>query len=128
MKTHELAKELRRLADVLDSAPNLALDRVALSRRDSLPFNSGQMALSLSTLVELSRVDKRQWLALIDELGFPIEIRPRDASRDIIGKLLTYLESNESARERLKTKAASKGAQASPELMKALNSLLKSPV
>jgi hypothetical protein len=86
------------------------------------------MALSLSTLVELSRVDKRQWLALIDELGFPIEIRPRDASRDIIGKLLTYLESNESARERLKTKAASKGAQASPELMKALNSLLKSPV
>jgi hypothetical protein len=128
MKTHELAKELRKLADVLDSAPNVALDRVALSKRDSLPFNSGQIAVSLSTLVELSRVDKRQWLALIDELGFPIEIRPRDASRDIIGKLLTYLEANESARERLKTKAASKGAQASPELMKALNSLLKSPV
>jgi hypothetical protein len=125
MKTHDFAKELRRLAEAMEAAPNMAIERLSFTKRETLPFSSDQMAVSLSTLVELSRVDKRQWTRFITELGFPIEIRPRDASRDILGKLLNYLESNESARQKLKTKAATKGSQASPELMKALNSLLK---
>jgi hypothetical protein len=124
MKTHELAKALRTVASMLEDAANIPLEEATITTT-AAKLNSSQMAVSLSTLVELSRVDKQQWLAFIKDLGFPIEIRPRDASRDILGKLLSYLETNEGARERLKTKAASKGAEASPELMKALSSLLK---
>ena len=125
MKTHDLAKSLRVLASVLDAGPDLQLEQAVVVSKSSASMSSGQIAVSLSTLVELSRIDKQQWITFIRELGFPIEIRPRDASRDILGKLLAYLEANESAREQLKTRATSKGAQASPELMKALSSLLR---
>ncbi len=128
MKTHELAKALRTVACLLEKSTNVALDEVAFTTTTAAKLNNSQMAVSLSTLVELSRVDKQQWLVFIKDLGFPIEVRPRDASRDILGKLLNYLESNEAARQTLKTKAASKGAEASPELMKALSSLLKDVV
>jgi hypothetical protein len=124
MKTHEFAKTLRGLAQFLESSPNIPLERARIEDRNINALNTGTMAVSLSTLVELSRLDKGQWVTFITELGFPIELRPRDASRDILGKLLTYLESNAAAREQLKTKAASKGSQASPELMKALSTLL----
>lgn len=127
MKTHELAKAIRTLASVLERSSNISLEEAKLTSA-STKMDSSQMAVSLSTLVELSRVDKQQWLVFINDLGFPIEIRPRDASRDILGKLLNYLETNETAREQLKTKAASRGAEASPELMKALSSLLKDSV
>lgn len=127
MKTHEIAKALRTLATLLEQSSNVPVEEAAITTSSS-KLNSSQMAVSLSTLVELSRVDKRQWLAFINDLGFPIEIRPRDASRDILGKLLNYLETNQTAREKLKTKAASKGSEASPELMKALSSLLKDTV
>jgi hypothetical protein len=112
---------------MLEGAPDLPLEQTVVSSRAARELSSGQIAVSLSTLVELSRVDKQQWISFIKELGFPIEVRARDASRDILGKLLTYLETNESAREQLKTKASAKGAQASPELMKALSSLLREP-
>ena len=128
MKTHDLAKALRSLASLLEKAPNVLLEDALVTTLAATKLNSSQMAVSLSTLVELSRVDKQQWLAFINDLGFPIEVRPRDASRDILGKLLSYLETNEAARERLKTKAASRGSEASPELMKALSSLLKDSV
>lgn len=127
MKTHEIAKMLRTLATLLEQSSNVPIEEAAITTASN-KLNSSQMAVSLSTLVELSRVDKRQWLAFINDLGFPIEIRPRDASRDILGKLLNYLETNQTAREKLKTKAASKGSEASPELMKALSSLLKDTV
>jgi hypothetical protein len=125
MKTHDLAKALRALASLLEKSRNIPIEELRVASRDTTNQDSTQIALSLSTLVELSRVDKQQWLAFINDLGFPIDVRPRDASRDLLGKLLAYLEANESARERLKTKAASKESQASPELMKALSSLLK---
>jgi len=83
------------------------------------------MAVSLSTLVDLARIDKQQWLSFIEENHFPIEFRQRDAARDILGKLLAYLEENPDAREKLKAIATKKSGQASPELMKALAYLLK---
>lgn len=127
MRTHELAKALRTLAYVLEQSPNTVLEQVAITTVSQKMDNS-QIAVSLSTLVELSRVDKKQWIAFIRELGFPIETRPRDASRDILGKLLNYLETDETAREKLKTSVASKGSEASPELMRALSSLLRDSV
>lgn len=122
IKTHEFAQSLRVLAAILERGPNIPLDSISLSGEK---FDKTKVALSLSTLSDLSRVDKQQWLSFITDLSFPIEIRPRDASRDILGKILNYLENSESARERLKTVASSNESEASPELMKALSSLLK---
>lgn len=122
MKTHDLAKALRSLALVLENGPNLQIDQVRVA---SEGWNSTQLALNLSTLAELSRVDRRQWLDFVGELRFPISIRPRDASRDILGKVLKFLENNEAAREQLKSRVSSKGSEASPELMRAFSSLLK---
>jgi anion-transporting ArsA/GET3 family ATPase len=84
-----------------------------------------EIKIGLSHLVALSRVDKGQWKALIEEYSFPITIRPRDASRDILGKLLKYLEQNAEAREKLSQSTASSPRKASPELLKALASLMK---
>lgn len=125
MKTHELAKALRLLADILDKTANSPLEDLERSLASAARPSTGQMALSLSMLTDLSNIDKQQWLTFINEMGFPIEVRPRDASRDLLGKILTYLEANEHARAVLRTRATSKDTGASPELMKALSSLLK---
>lgn len=56
--------------------------------------------------------------------GFPIDVRPRDASRDIIGKLLKFLEENPDARNRLNHAAQKGRSETSPELARALQLLL----
>lgn len=125
MKTHELARALSQLAGLLRSGPNVDLgDAKILALGPQQLTHPTDVAASLSALVELSRIDKRNWAALIREYDFPIEIRARDASRDILGKLASYLEANGEARERLKAGVAKRKGQASPELMKALSSLL----
>src|SRR5437667_1556434 len=101
MKSHELAQALTVLARLLKSGPNVDLAQLKIKEM----FDSHQnrdLVLNLSTLVSLSSVDKNRWLELIKENGFPIEIRPRDGSRDVFGKLCAYLESNQQAQERLK--------------------------
>jgi hypothetical protein len=122
MNTHDLAKELRRLADALESAPRLELgkkwDRLDHRRAD----NEG---LPLNALVELSRFSKQEWLNLVVELGLEVDIRSRDASRDILGKVLKALEEQPEATERLKKSVKERRSEGSPELAKALSLLLK---
>jgi hypothetical protein len=62
---------------------------------------------------------------LIHEYNFPIDVRPRDGARDIIGKLFTFLEENPLAQEKLKSSATRSTSRSSPELMKALSTLLR---
>lgn len=125
MMTHDLARALSALAKVLREAPNSDIKEIEqVFGQPRLIQNTSSIAVNLSTLVELSRVDRRQWMSLITEYGFPISMRPRDASRDILGKLLRYLEENPAARQKLKAGVIGRG-QASPELMKALAVLLK---
>jgi hypothetical protein len=71
------------------------------------------------------RLDKQQWLNFAREYHLPIETRPRDAARDILGKVLAYLESNPEARKELKEKATKRVSETSPELMRAFAFLLK---
>lgn len=123
MKTHELAKLLQQLSTLLLAAQNIDL-RDAKVVHTSEEEAKDKLAVSLSTLVELSRIDRSQWIALIEDNGFPIQIRPRDASRDILGKLLSYLEQNEEARKKLRNRVVRKSNDASPDLMRALASLL----
>lgn len=125
MKNHDLAKALRAIANLLDSSPDMSIEHMRIVSKDAPNMSNTQVAVSLNTLAELARVDKQQWQELISEFGFPIQVRSRDASRDILGKLLSYLELHDEAREQLKMKVASKVSQASPELMKALSTLMR---
>jgi hypothetical protein len=124
MKSHELAQALSTLSRLLKSGPNVELSQLKV--RELFDSHSNRdLALNLSTLVSLSSVDKQKWMELIRENGFPIEVRPRDASRDIFGKLCSYLESNPQAQDRLKANVTKTSGKSSPELMKALATLLK---
>jgi hypothetical protein len=113
------------LANVLRNAPDQPLDDFFMRPRRRNTPDPANIPMALSTLVALSDFDKMQWMTFIHEHGFPITIRPRDASRDIIGKLLRYLEENEDARRKLTNSAQKTRSETSPELMRALQVLLK---
>jgi hypothetical protein len=125
MKTHEVAKVLSELANTLRRMPNQPIEELGFGHlRTSV--DQASVPVALRTLVALSSIDKAQWLELIKEHNFPIQHRPRDASRDIMGKLLRYLEQNRDARERLSqtvTKSRSE-TTTSPELLRAFRVLL----
>ena len=125
MRTHELAQALTTIARILRGTRNQELEEFGASLRKNKQLSSGQVEIGLSQLVALSRVDKQRWISIIKGYDFPIEVRPRDASRDILGKLLRYLESNPEARRRLQRGALNTPNQASPELLRALSYLLK---
>ena len=124
MKTHDLAKALTLLSKILQGQPNQDLNSVSFGERRQRP-NTDSAPAALSTLVALSRFDKAQWLQVIRDHNFPIEVRARDASRDILGKLLNFLEENAEARKRLSSEAQISRPDTSPELMKALQLLLR---
>lgn len=125
MKSHDLAQALTILARMLKSGPNVEIAQLRFQDMFGGPRSSQELALNLSTLVSLSSVEKSKWADFIREYGFPIEIRPRDGSRDIFGKLCTYLEENPQAQEKLKASATRSTGKSSPELMRALSTLLK---
>ena len=126
MKSHELATALSELAQLLKSGPNVSVGELRLSSPGLFQKETTQnIAVNLSTLVSLSRIDKRQWLNFVAENALPIQLRPRDASRDILGKVLTYLDNHAEARERVKQAAVGRRTgQTSSELMKAFSILL----
>ena len=124
MKTHELANALEILASLLRSGPNAHIDEVEIQKTGD-DENMQEIAVNLTTLSRLSQIDKKQWTAFVESYKIPIEFRPRDASRDIIGKLLKYLEANPQEQERIQRPKAGETSESSPELMKALSILLK---
>ena len=75
-------------------------------------------------LVNLNEMKKSQWLDLIENFDFDIDVRPRDATRDVIGKLLSYLSENQEEREKLIGKKVKKRDSVSLELADALSILL----
>jgi hypothetical protein len=124
MKSHDLARALNTLSSLLRSMPDQDLEDLRFNSRQA-KLDPSSIPMALSTLVALARFDKAQWLQIIRQYNFPIEIRPRDASRDILGKLLNHLEQNPESRKRLSIDAQKARSDTSPELMKALQLLLK---
>lgn len=125
MTTHEVARILSALATALRKAPDQTLEELAAGSGPKRKVDANNIPVALSTLVALSDFDKAQWLSFISEYGFPIQVRPRDASRDILGKLLNFLERNPDARNKLAASAQKERSQTSPELLRALQTLLK---
>jgi hypothetical protein len=125
MKTHEIARTLSLLAQALKEAPDQTLNELVSGNARPKP-NPASIPTALSTLVALSDFDKKQWQSFIIEYGMPIQVRPRDASRDIIGKILKYLEQSPEARRRVQNAVTQRPrSDISPELMSALQLLLK---
>lgn len=125
MKTHEVARILSNLAQALRESPFETLDDISSAKRRRVDLDSVDVPRALSMLVALSSFDKSQWLKVIEAYDFPIQIRPRDASRDIMGKILNHLESNPDAREKLARNSSRLRSKTSPELAQALEFLLK---
>ncbi|MBC3778738.1 hypothetical protein [Pseudomonas sp. SWRI99] len=131
MKAHELSKALLALSKILKSGPDVDVEDWSLLSKSVTPMNKptplrdSDIPTALYTLVRLNDVSKAQWLSLIQDFNIDIEIRPRDATRDIVGKILNYLATNPSARESLLRTGSKKNPTESTELANALNLLLK---
>ena len=126
MKTHELAKALRQLAKILETSPNIEFNESTnLSIGESSAMGTSSIAVNIHTLHTLSKIEKRQWIAFVEEFKFPINIDNRDSSRNIMGKILSFLDANPSAVNLIKNKSkASKSAPPSA-LTQALDILLR---
>jgi hypothetical protein len=123
MKTHDLAKALTQLGKLLRNLPNQDLGDLssALSKSASIP--SVDIGISLSVLASLSKFNKSDWEKIARDFELPVDIRPRDAARDVMGKILTYLAENDAERERVAMKARAATDEPS-ELSNALKFLL----
>lgn len=124
MKTHDLAKHLSVLARVLRAGPNIELQNLKLESPRKVDESS--IPVALSTLAVLSEFGKEEWLSFINDHDLPIDIRPRDAARDILGKLLKYLVENPQVRNELSHSAAKERSNTSKELSRTLQLLLNS--
>lgn len=128
MKTHDFAEAMMMLARVIRSGPDVELTRESLDRfLAPRPRNSDEIAVNLATLAALARIQKSEWISFVREYQIPIDLRARDASRDILGKLLRHLEDHPEERSRLERRTVARTAKESPELMKALTILLRDP-
>lgn len=124
MKTHSLAKALRILADVLEASDNTDVSNLSTIVDVRKEQHSKQVAINLKTLHSLSKISKKEWVQLIQDFNFEIEVKPRDSSRDIIGKVLKYLDNNPGALGLLKNKSKNTLGEPSP-LRQALDILLE---
>ena len=125
MKTHEVARVLSSLAQILRSGPNVEIDQLGRQTHTKSKPDPSNIPVGLSALVALAQFDKTQWRAVIEEFRLPIQVRPTESTRDIVGKILRVLEKDPDARARLRQSAQKSRSDVSTELMNALNSLLK---
>lgn len=123
MKTHDLAKALTQLGKMLRSLPNQELTELGSTLAISAERPSDDIGVSLSVLAALSKFSKSDWEKTAREFDIPVDIRPRDAARDIMGKILNYLADNDAERERIAMKSSSSDDEPS-ELSNALRFLL----
>ena len=123
MKTHDLAKALTQLAKVLRSLPNQELTGLGSTLATSAERPSDDIGVSLSVLAALSKFSKSDWEKTARDFDIPVDIRPRDAARDIMGKILNYLADNDAERERIAMKNSRSDDEPS-ELSNALRFLL----
>jgi hypothetical protein len=123
MKTHDVAKALTALAKVLRALPNQSIEDFGDMAKPRQEEQVSSIGFSLSTLAGFSKYEKSDWEKVIHEFNLPIQIRPRDAARDVMGKILSYLAENQKERERL-ARPVSGDSSDSSELSVALRFLL----
>jgi hypothetical protein len=127
MKSHELSRALSALAHALRRGPDVPVEGLAnlLTLRGSTAPKESDIPMALSALTALSRFKKSQWESVIKEYKLPIQVRVTESTRDIVGKILRHLEKDADSRRRVRMAVQRSKSDISPELMNALDSLLK---
>jgi hypothetical protein len=127
MKAHDVAKALTTLARVLKSGPNVELENWSmLQPPDAEKIDESAFAVSVSSLAAISRVSKPHWRKFIQQWKLPVQVKASDSSRDLVGRLFSYLAANPEALRKVHREAAKKNRKASAEMMEALSVLLGS--
>jgi hypothetical protein len=137
LSTHELAYQLRRLATALLNGPDVPLGQLSkpmsVGVRDDIARPSAKRRKKgaggpdlIKVIAELSSVKKSEWLDLLDRASIPLTFRPRDAARDVLGRLFVFLKDNPDARERLRgaVESDTRTRAKSTQLSDALRTLL----
>lgn len=125
MKTHELARALTSLAKWLRAVPDAELSSLDPSSSTKRSQTAGPPdAVALSTLVAFSKFSKRQWAELIEEYDLPVQVLSTHSARDVMGKIMNFFAENPDARQNLIERVERQPSKASPELMRALTTLL----
>jgi len=95
MKAHDAAKTLETIAQMLREGDDMELTPKAVrrvrSKGDATPLGANAPA-ALALLVKLSAYSKSEWRSLIAHLDLHVEVKATDSVRDILGRLLKYLE------------------------------------
>lgn len=123
--THEAARVLSSLARMLRAGPNVPLGGLTNLAQLSGNSKSSDLPVALSALVAVSNFKKSQWEAVIKEYRLPIQIKPAESTRDVLGKIVQHLAQDPESRKRVKQAAQRARSDISPELMNALDFLLK---
>jgi hypothetical protein len=128
MKTHDVARALNTLARALRDGGNVTLESISIHtdkiEKSSPPALGDNAPAALALLVRLAGYSKDEWRTLIKELELDVPIKTTDSVRDILGRLLKYLNDNKDVQEKLVENAKKPTANVSPELMKALSILM----
>jgi hypothetical protein len=123
--THEAARVLSALASALRKAPNVALDELHNLALIGGNSKSSDLPVALGALVAVSGFKKPEWEAVIKEYRLPIQVKPAESTRDVLGKIVQHLAQDPDSRKRLKQAAQRARPDISPALMNALDFLLK---
>jgi hypothetical protein len=124
MKAYKAAELLNQLAKILKEAPNEEIEMLRIGATKVRELSKDEMALNVSTLLALSRIKKSTWKEFINDNNWPIEVKDRDSSRNLIGKVFQHLETHPDALKDFQRKTNERSGRVSTELMNALSSLL----
>lgn len=137
MKTHELAKALTQLSRVLKAGPNIDFEELTnlstyltakkpprASQKRSVESGVSEKGAGLAVLAQMANYNKRDLIDLAKALEIPLEVRPADAVRDVLGKILKYINENPNVQERLASPNAMESPASTSNLTKALSILM----
>ena len=126
MKTHSLAKELIALGQALLHGPNIDTKNLNLGDVPTSPdTDEAEMAFGITTLAQLSKYSRSEWVQFAEDHKIPVSFNQRDSGRNIMGKIMSYLASNDNEIQRVR-ESVEQGRGSSNRLNQALNTLLKS--
>lgn len=111
MKAYDLAKALTHLSRVLKAGPNVEVEEIGnlsvhstaarTPRVKEDTRNTSDKATGLALLAEMASYNKTELMDLAYQLNIPVQVRSADAVRDILGKILRYIQENPDFRNRL---------------------------
>lgn len=122
MKTKEVIKTLKLLTSLLEASNKDIIEDIFTKKANN--FSHEQLIVNIDTLIKLGSIDKNQWIDFAKANSINIDVRPRDASRDVLDKILKYIEKNPDVQKIIAKKAENVSSMHSPELTNALKILM----